>query len=73
MNQLPRTDARRGKGAPRLHPRSVRAVGTCGPAAGSEGSRAQPEATGVPQADGVQQIGASPIGGWWPTSSPNEG
>uniref|UniRef100_J3KUS2 Myb-like domain-containing protein n=1 Tax=Oryza brachyantha TaxID=4533 RepID=J3KUS2_ORYBR len=73
MNRLPRTDAWRGKVAPRPHPRSVRAGGICGSVTGGDGSRAQPEAAGVPQADGVHRIGASPVGGWWPTSSPSEG
>uniref|UniRef100_J3MWE4 No apical meristem-associated C-terminal domain-containing protein n=1 Tax=Oryza brachyantha TaxID=4533 RepID=J3MWE4_ORYBR len=72
MNRLPRTDARRGKVAPRSHPRSIRAGGICGSVAGGDGSHAQPKATGVPQADGVHQIGASLVAGWWPTSSPSE-
>ena len=75
MNPLTKTDGRRGKGGPRTHPPSVRAAGTCGSVAGAAGTRSQAAgAIGVPQADaGIRRVGGSPVGGWWPTSSPTEG
>lgn len=77
MNPLTKTAVRRGKGAPRSNPSSARAAGTYAPVAGSAGTRAEAGGTGVPQDDGGSRIGASPVaspvGGWWPTSSTSEG
>ena len=73
MNRLTKTDCRRGRGVPRTQPPSIHATGTCAPVAGAAATRAQARAIGVPQDAGVPRTSASPVGGWWPMSSPSEG
>ena len=64
MNRLTKSSSRRGSGVPRTRSRGPMASA---PAAGASASRILPAGASVPVSH------ASPVGGWWPTSSPSEG
>jgi len=73
MNRLTKTDSRRGRGVPKTLPPSVHGAGIYASVASATAARAQAGATDVPQDAGLPRTGASPVGGWWPMSSPSEG
>ena len=73
MNQLTKTDSQRGRGVLKTLPPSVHGAGIYALVAGAAAAHAQARAIGVPQDAGLPRTGASPVGGWWPMSSPSEG